>query len=112
MCNARCVGCISDQPEDGPPASHERMDDGPSAEEMGGHRRCTTCSTRRAATMVSFGQGCEGEPLTRYKAIAEAIRYMRAQTDRGSHQHQHQRQPHRTGWRRCSTRGWTRCASR
>ena len=34
--------------------------------------------------MVSFGQGCEGEPLTRYKAIAEAIRYMRARTDKGS----------------------------
>ena len=48
MCNARCVGCISDQPEDGPPASHERMDDGPSGEEMGASA-CTTCSTRRAA---------------------------------------------------------------
>ncbi|HZI07478.1 MAG TPA: radical SAM protein, partial [Archangium sp.] len=35
-------------------------------------------------TMVSFGQGCEGEPLTRWKYIAEAIRYMRARTDKGS----------------------------
>src|SRR5204863_4789699 len=33
---------------------------------------------------VSFGQGCEGEPLTRYRAIAQAIRLMRARTSRGS----------------------------
>lgn len=83
MCNAQCVGCISDQPADGPPASHERMDDGPSGEEMGaiGLYHLEHAPGR---TMVSFGQGCEGEPLTRYKAIAEAIRYMRARTDKGS----------------------------
>ena len=34
--------------------------------------------------MVSFGQGCEGEPLTRWRAIAGAIRYMRAHTPLGS----------------------------
>jgi wyosine [tRNA(Phe)-imidazoG37] synthetase (radical SAM superfamily) len=83
MCNARCVGCISDQPEDGPPASHERMDDGPSGLEMGeiGLYHLQNAPGR---TMISFGQGCEGEPLTRWKFIAEAIRYMRAHTDRGS----------------------------
>ncbi|RKG66270.1 radical SAM protein [Corallococcus exercitus] len=83
MCNARCVGCISDQPEDGPPASHERMDDGPSAEEMAaiGLYHLEHAPGR---TMVSFGQGCEGEPLTRWKFIAEAIRLMRAKTDQGS----------------------------
>ncbi|WP_375759165.1 radical SAM protein [Corallococcus exercitus] len=83
MCNARCVGCISDQPEDGPPASHERMDDGPSAEEMAaiGLYHLEHAPGR---TMVSFGQGCEGEPLTRWKFIAESIRLMRAKTDRGS----------------------------
>jgi pyruvate-formate lyase-activating enzyme len=35
-------------------------------------------------TMVSFGQGCEGEPLTRAREIAQAIRAMRAATARGS----------------------------
>jgi pyruvate-formate lyase-activating enzyme len=35
-------------------------------------------------TMVSFGQGCEGEPLTRWRIIAEAIALIRAQTSRGS----------------------------
>jgi len=34
--------------------------------------------------MVSFGQGCEGEPLTRHRAIAEAIRLIRKATSRGS----------------------------
>lgn len=83
MCNAHCVGCISDQPEDGPPASHARMDDGPVGEEMGriGLHHLTHAGGR---SMVSFGQGCEGEPLTRWKAIVEAIRYMRARTDVGS----------------------------
>jgi MoaA/NifB/PqqE/SkfB family radical SAM enzyme len=83
MCNARCVGCISDQPPDGPPASHERMDDGPSAKEMGeiGLYHLEHAAGR---TMVSFGQGCEGEPLTRWKFIAESIRYMREHTSRGS----------------------------
>lgn len=83
MCNARCVGCISDQPKDGPPASHERMSDGPSGEEMGaiGLHHLKHATGRR---MVSFGQGCEGEPLTRYPAIVEAIRFMRERTDEGS----------------------------
>ena len=35
-------------------------------------------------TMVSFGQGCEGEPLTRAREIAQAIRAMRERTQRGS----------------------------
>lgn len=83
FCNAHCVGCISDQPEDGPPSSHERMEDGPAAEEMG---RIGLYHLEHAPgrTMVSFGQGCEGEPLTRWKQIAQAIRSMRERTDRGS----------------------------
>lgn len=83
MCNARCVGCISDQPDDGPPASHDRMDDGPSPQEMAdvGAWHLEHAPGR---TMISFGQGCEGEPLTRWKAIAESIRLIRARTQRGS----------------------------
>lgn len=83
MCNAKCVGCISEQPEDGPPASHERMDHGPTAEEMAdvGVWHLEHAPGR---TMISFGQGCEGEPLTRWKAIAESIKLIRARTQRGS----------------------------
>lgn len=82
-CNARCVGCISDQPEDGPPASHARMEDGPSAQDMG-EIAAHHLSRATGRVMVSFGQGCEGEPLTRYRAIAEAIRFARQRTQRGS----------------------------
>lgn len=83
MCNASCVGCISDQPEDGPPSSHERMDDPPLAEEMA---RVGTHHLLHATgrVMVSFGQGCEGEPLTRWKVIEKAIVAMRQRTQRGS----------------------------
>ncbi|MGZ6098248.1 MAG: radical SAM protein, partial [Myxococcaceae bacterium] len=83
MCNAACVGCISDQPEDGPPASHERMDDGPTAEELAAVAVAHLRSAGPRA-MVSFGQGCEGEPLTRWRIIADAIRRIRAETPAGS----------------------------
>ena len=33
--------------------------------------------------IVSFGQGCEGEPLTEHRLIAEIIRGTRGSTDRG-----------------------------
>lgn len=83
MCNAACVGCISDQPDDGPPASHQRMDDGPTAAELA---RVAVAHLGSAGprAMVSFGQGCEGEPLTRWRVIAEAIRRIRAETRAGS----------------------------
>lgn len=83
MCNAACVGCISEQPPEGPPASHARIDDGPTAEEMArvALHHLTQATGR---VMVSFGQGCEGEPLTRWPAIAQAIRLVRAETARGS----------------------------
>ena len=38
----------------------------------------------RGRVMVSFGQGCEGEPLTRWREIERAIRRVRAGTRRGS----------------------------
>ena len=82
-CNAHCVGCISEQIDTGCDASHERMEDGPSAEEMA---RMGAAHLERATgrPMISFGQGCEGEPLTKARAIAESIRLVRARTGRGS----------------------------
>jgi molybdenum cofactor biosynthesis enzyme MoaA len=82
-CNARCVGCISEQPAEGPPSSHERIVDAPEALHMAA---IGIAHLREAPgrTMVSFGQGCEGEPLTRAREIAHAIRLMRKETSRGS----------------------------
>lgn len=87
-CNARCIGCISEQLPGEGIASHERMAGSPpTAEEMGelGARHLLEATeTAPGRVMVSFGQGCEGEPLTRAGFIAEAIRHMRERTDRGS----------------------------
>ena len=82
-CNARCVGCISSQPKGGPPASHERIAEGPTDEEIAaiGAWHLGRASGR---TMISFGQGCEGEPLTRWKVLVQAVRRIRAATSRGS----------------------------
>jgi len=82
-CNARCVGCLSETAEGMPPSSHDRILRAPTAEEMArvGAEHLETAAGR---TMVSFGQGCEGEPLLRWKEIAQAIRLMRRRTRRGS----------------------------
>ena len=82
-CNAACVGCLSETQEGMPPSSHERIPVPPTAEEMAEvalhHLR-----SARGKVMVSFGQGCEGEPLIRWKEIERAIRLVRAGTQRGS----------------------------
>ncbi|MEW5739716.1 MAG: radical SAM protein [Myxococcota bacterium] len=83
MCNAQCLGCISEQPQDGPPASHERQKDGPGVQEIV-DVAVWHLEHAPGRTMVSFGQGCEGEPLTRWKVIAEAIHGIRARTQKGS----------------------------
>ncbi len=82
-CNAACIGCLSEQQEGMPPSSHERIPVPPTAAEMAevAIRHLTRASGR---VMVSFGQGCEGEPLVRWKEIERAIRLVRARTRRGS----------------------------
>lgn len=77
-CNARCYGCISLQPEEsGFPASQNRIDFQPTPQEIA---EIMLLHARRAKNPVlSFGQGCEGEPLTESPLIAEAIALFRAQ---------------------------------
>lgn len=82
-CNAACIGCLSEQGEGMPPASHERIRRPPTPEEMAevAVRHLEGAGGR---VMVSFGQGCEGEPLLRWRQIERAIRLARARTRRGS----------------------------
>ena len=112
MCNAHCVGCISDQPEDGPPASHERMDDGPSAR---GDGRASGSHHLQHADGPHDGQLRPGLRGRAAHAVEVHRRgdplHARAHRSRLD-QHQHQRQPARRGSRRSSTRGSTRSASR
>jgi pyruvate-formate lyase-activating enzyme len=82
-CNASCVGCLSEQEEGMPPPSHERIARPPSAEEMA-EVAAEHLATAAGRVVVSFGQGCEGEPLLRWREIARAIRLVRARTRRGS----------------------------
>ena len=81
-CNADCVGCISLQTEGLVPASHERVTVSPTLEEM-----CAVALphlTEAEEAIVSFGQGCDGEPLLQGDLIEATIRRVRAQTDRGT----------------------------
>ena len=82
-CNASCVGCLSEQGEGMPPASHERIARAPSPEDMA-EVAAAHLASARGRVVVSFGQGCEGEPLLRWREIARAIRLARARTRRGS----------------------------
>ena len=38
-------------------------------------------------SIISFGQGCEGEPSTQAKLIIEAIREVRSVNEHGVYQH-------------------------
>jgi pyruvate-formate lyase-activating enzyme len=82
-CNAACIGCLSETQEGMPPSSHERIPVPPTAEEMA-EVALRHLRRARGKVMVSFGQGCEGEPLVRWKEIERAIRLVRAGTSRGS----------------------------
>jgi pyruvate-formate lyase-activating enzyme len=82
-CNANCIGCISFQPqEETIPSTQDRLTFKPSAEEI---VEFTVPHLQTAPyPIVSFGQGCEGEPLLMWETIREAIGQMRKHTDRGS----------------------------
>jgi pyruvate-formate lyase-activating enzyme len=70
------------QSEQSCPASHRRILFRPSQNEL---VRIAVEHLREAPeAIVSFGQGCEAEPLTEYKLIAESIRKIREKTDRGT----------------------------
>jgi hypothetical protein len=82
-CNANCIGCISFQPQDETIVStQDRLTFKPSAEEIVEF----TVPHLQAAPfpIVSFGQGCEGEPLLMWETIRESILEMRKHTPRGS----------------------------
>ena len=83
-CNAQCVGCISEQdPEEGPPPSQWRIAEGPSVDECA-RMAVPHLESAGDGAIVSFGQGCEGEPTLRADAMAEACREIRARTAKGT----------------------------
>ncbi len=81
-CNAACLGCLSLQPHKSCQASHSRIGFRPSKDEI--VSIAVEHLERAPEAMVSFGQGCEGEPLTEFRLIAESIREIRHRTGIGS----------------------------
>lgn len=82
-CNANCIGCISFQPEEESiPSTQDRLNFKPTPEEI---VEFTVPHLQTAPyPLVSFGQGCEGEPLLMWETIARAITEIRRHTPNGS----------------------------
>ena len=82
-CNSNCIGCISFQPEDETVvSSHDRLSFKPTAGEIVEY---TVPHLENAPfPIISFGQGCEGEPLLMWETIREAILQIRRFTSKGS----------------------------
>jgi pyruvate-formate lyase-activating enzyme len=82
-CNANCIGCISFQPEEETIIStQDRLRFKPTAEEIVEY---TVPHLETAPyPIISFGQGCEGEPLLMWETIRDAIIEIRKHTAKGS----------------------------
>lgn len=80
-CNAQCAGCISYQPDDRCSAPQPRIKFIPSPEELAEIALLHIENARDP--IVSFGQGCEGEPLLCAGIIEKAIKLIRKNTPKG-----------------------------
>jgi len=80
-CNARCIGCISKQEEEDLISPQDRLTFIPTVEEI--LEVALPHLDQAEDAIVSFGQGCEGEPLLQWRRIEQTIRGMRAHTNKG-----------------------------
>ncbi len=82
-CNSNCLGCISLQPDEEPIVSNqERLNFKPSVQEI---VEFTVPHLESAPfPLISFGQGCEGEPLLMWETLVPAIKEIRKFTNKGS----------------------------
>jgi pyruvate-formate lyase-activating enzyme len=82
-CNAACVGCISElAPDAGMPSPQTRVAFEADAGDLA--RIAIRHLERVPDGIVSFGQGCEGEPLLRVTTIERAIDQIRAARPNGT----------------------------
>jgi len=82
VCNSACLGCISLQASECCPANHDRIGFVPTPEEI-----CELALPhleQAEQAIVSYGQGCEGDPILQADTIAEATRRMKNGTTRGT----------------------------
>ena len=82
VCNADCLGCISLQTTGNLSACQERISFTPTPQEIAELSLEHIANVDKA--VVSFGQGCEGDPLMAFSAIEPAIRLIREKTDKGT----------------------------
>ena len=80
-CNARCIGCISKQEEENLISPQDRLTFIPTVEEI--VEVAVPHLEHAEEAIVSFGQGCEGEPLLQWRRIEQAIKAIRARTAKG-----------------------------
>ncbi|HBC91696.1 MAG TPA: radical SAM protein [Pelotomaculum sp.] len=81
-CNANCLGCISLQPAECCPSPQSRINFNPTPREVA--EVAIPHLEPGNGAIVSFGQGCEGEPALASSIIAEAIGMIRAETGAGT----------------------------
>ena len=81
-CNADCLGCLSLQKQDGISCSQERIAFTPTPEEIADIALVHIQTAENA--IVSFGQGCEGDPLLAADVIIPAIQLIRKKTSKGT----------------------------
>lgn len=81
VCNARCLGCLSWQDSDCV-ASHQRIRFTPTEVEI--YEVMVNHLKEAKEPIVSFGQGCEGEPILETRLIAKAIARVRKVVSRGT----------------------------
>lgn len=82
VCNANCLGCISLQRENNLMACQDRISFIPEPLEIA--QVALEHFSRVKSGVASFGQGCEGDPLTSFHVIEPAIRHIRGKTDSGT----------------------------
>ncbi len=84
-CNARCIGCISLQDDTSKicASPQNRMTFTPTAEEIT-ELMFFHSQFEKEKPIFSFGQGCEGEPLTQAPLMIEAIKAFRAKGGKGT----------------------------
>lgn len=80
-CNANCLGCISLQQSECCPSPQSRINFKPTVEEIADVGIYHLSHAEDA--IISFGQGCEGEPSLQAENISVAIKKIREKTSRG-----------------------------
>lgn len=80
-CNAKCIGCLSKTNQKDIPAPQQRIDFLPSLNDI---LEIAVPHLKSAPLpIISFGQGCEGEPTLQGNLLEKSIKQIRKETSRG-----------------------------